>query len=457
MNLLKIRKLRMPLVLCLSGLFATGCSRPEDKSGGSNASEKSGETEMVDTWEYHRDDMLDLSAFGRWPALGGAYLNSFSSAEDLKATWEGAKPPFAWSVEIGSGYSVPVVGEDELYVFHRVGDEEFIDCRNLETGELRWQFGQPTAYECEVAYSNGPYSTPALDEERLYALGTESKLYCLRRSDGELVWIRYLQDEYEPEAGDFPVGSSPLVVGDKVFVNLGGTKGKSTVVAFDKLSGEPLWTALDDGRSYATPRYAKVAGVEHLLIFSDKYLSSLNPENGEVRWQVEFGVKKSPNRVNAVSPLVVGNKVIATAGPGRGAICLLLQPDGSQREVWQIPRNLDSQFNNIVSVNDLLFGFTSKWNRQAQFRCINLSDGEIRWEWPAELGRGSIAVADGKFYLLGEEGNFAVLDIDANEPQMLYRSTEPLLDGPTYSAPVIVGGQMILRNEKQLISIDLQP
>jgi len=457
MNSMRCCNFRWYSVLCGCLLWGQGCSSPDSSLKETPKTTQETGTKTVDSWKYHASDTLDLSGFGQWPAMGGPFLNSYSPAENLRTRWDGPKPEFQWAVDIGEGYSVPIVGIDELYVFHRIGDEEIIDCRDLATGEVRWKNEQPTQYKCEVAYSEGPYSTPAIDDERLYALGTESKLYCLSRDDGELVWIRDLQLEYEPEDGDFPVGSSPLVVGDKVYVNLGGTKGDSTVVAFDKLTGEPQWTALNDGRSYASPRYANVAGVEHLLIFSDKYLSSLNPENGEVRWQVEFGVKKSPNRVNAVSPLVVGNKVLATAGPGRGAICLLLLPDGGHRELWQIPRNLDSQFNNIVSVNDLLFGFTSKWNRQAQFRCINIRDGEIRWEWPAELGRGSIAVADGKFYLLGEEGNFAVLEINTNEPNVLYRSTEPLLEGPTYSAPVIVGQQMILRNEKQLVSIDLKP
>ena len=114
-----------------------------------------------------------------------------------------------------------------------------------------------------------------------------------------------------------------------------------------------------------------------------------------------------------------------------------------------------SQFNNFVAVNECVFGFTSKWNRQAQFRCLDIGTGEIRWEWPAEMGRGSIITADGHFYLWGEAGEFAVLSINTTQPNVVYRAKRPLLTGPTYSAPVIARKKLLLRNEKQLIAIDL--
>ncbi|WP_238757126.1 PQQ-binding-like beta-propeller repeat protein [Rubinisphaera margarita] len=434
----------------LSAFAAGGCGRPDVPSPAETSTQKNETPPAPVALDYHiRDEFEQRTDWGHWPNLTGPYFNSSSPAEALGA------PPLEssrkiWEVVVGTGYSTPVVGQEHIFVFHRQADEEIVDCRSLSNGKVRWQFRFPTAYECPVEYSNGPYSTPALDAECVYALGTEAKFYCLNRSDGELKWIRDLQLDYEPEAWDFPVGSSPLVIDGRVYLNLGGSKGDSCIVALDAESGDTIWTALNDGRSYATPRLVTIHDQKHLIVFTDRYIWSLDPEKGSVRWQVEFGVKKSPARVNAVSPLVVEDMIVVTAGPGGGVLCLQILPDGSQRELWTDRRALDSQFNNIVGVSDAVYGFTSKWNRQAQLRCLSIQSGEILWEYASDLMRGSMIAADGKLYLLGEDGHFGVVAINSSGPNVLLEPGEPVLKSPCYSAPVIAGTTLILRDEEKM-------
>ncbi len=444
---------------CLLGVLTIfGCSGTSDSESSrpdSTSNIPAKQTPVAEIDYHPRPEFVARNQIGYWPNLSGPNFNS-TSQETKLSTNNLTDENRIWTVEIGSGYSTPVVGRDHLYVFHRLGDEEIIESRELSNGSLQWQFGSPTAYECPVEYSNGPYSTPALDENSLYAIGTESKLYCINRADGELKWMRDLQQDYEPEAWDFPVGSSPLVINGKIYINLGGTKGKSTIVAVDAESSETLWTSMEDGRSYATPRYAVIHGTPHLIVLTDHYLASLNPDDGKVRWQVEFGVKKSPNRVNAVSPLIVEDKIIATAGPGGGVICLQVQPDGSYRQLWTDRRNLDSQFNNITCVSGSIYGFTSKWNRHALLRCLSLETGEIQWEWSSKLMRGSMIAADGKLFLLGEEGEFAVVELRSDQLKVLLEPDQPIVKGPSYSAPVIANGKLILRDESKLQAWDIR-
>lgn len=446
------------LILSLSLLSAVGCSgssAPESPDSGSPDTQIK-KPIPAENLDYHRrSEFAEREQIGYWPNLAGPEFNSTSPETNLSSKSLSDKNRL-WTIEIGSGYSTPVVGRDDLYVFHRLGDEEIVECRGLLKGSMKWQFRFPTVYECPVEYSDGPYSTPALDANYLYAIGTESKFYCINRADGELKWLRDLQQDYEPEAWDFPVGSSPLVIDGRVYLNLGGTKGHSAIVALDAESGKTIWTSMEDGRSYATPRYAIIHGIPHLIVLTDHYLASLNPEDGAVRWQVEFGVKKSPNRVNAVSPLIVDDKIIATAGPGGGVICLQIQPDGSYKQLWTDRRNLDSQFNNITCVSGSIYGFTSKWNRQALLRCLSLETGEIQWEWASKLMRGSMIAADGKLFLLGEEGEFAVVELRSDRVEVLLEPEEPVLKGPSYSAPVIANGNLILRDEHKLQVWDIQ-
>ncbi|MCA8988442.1 MAG: PQQ-like beta-propeller repeat protein, partial [Planctomycetaceae bacterium] len=428
---------------------------PKPQKEATKSSESGIPAETVAVNLHQSEEFRARETIGYWPNLSGVYFNSTSTETGLQAV-DPAQTPCDWSVEIGSGYSTPVLGLETTFVFYRQGDEEILDCRKLMNGELVWQFRSPTSYACPVEYSSGPYSTPALSEKYVYALGTEAKLYCIDRQMGELIWIRDLQADYAPEDWDFPVGSSPLVVEGTVYLNLGGTKGESTIVAIDAESSRTRWTSLSDGRSYASPRLVTISGIRHLITLTDRYLSSLDPDTGIIRWQEEFGVKKSPNRVNAVSPLIVDNQIIVTAGPGAGIACYTIAEDGTQKLAWSDPRHLDSQFSNITCLSDTIFGFTSKWNRQAELRRLSRQTGEIEWSWNSVLMRGSLAVADGKLFLLGEEGHFAILDISRSEPIVLVQPEQPVLKGPCYSSPVIGGGYLVLRNEEVMKAWNLR-
>ena len=104
--------------------------------------------------------------------------------------WPEAGPAVQWSRPVGLGYSVPVVLDGVLVLFYREGDEEVVEGANAETGQTRWAFRYPTAYRCPVNYSSGPYSTPVLDRDRVYAWGAEGKFHCLDLHQGTLLWSR---------------------------------------------------------------------------------------------------------------------------------------------------------------------------------------------------------------------------------------------------------------------------
>ena len=64
------------------------------------------------------------------------------------------------------------------------------------------------------------------------------------------------------EAGDFATieeiaGSSPIVVGNKLLVNVGGSRGGAGVVAFDVASGKTVWQAVEDAAIHEVPRLEK--------------------------------------------------------------------------------------------------------------------------------------------------------------------------------------------------------
>src|SRR4029453_15751723 len=132
-----------------------------------------------------------------WPNLFGPQHNSISTERGINPAWPEAGPPVVWRANIGEGYSSPVAEEDDVVVFHRPlndpsaaapadlqpgednhGPDEVITSFDATTGGLRWEFRHPTSFRCSTHYSSGPYSTPILSGEHVYACGTVGNFYC---------------------------------------------------------------------------------------------------------------------------------------------------------------------------------------------------------------------------------------------------------------------------------------
>lgn len=393
--------------------------------------------------------------FPGWPKLLGPSGHSTSSETDLRFDWPESGPPEIWRREIGTGYSAPVVTVAGLLILHREGDLERLDCLDPESGVRRWRCEYPTKYRCKVRYSSGPYSTPTIVGDRVYAQSAEGALRCLDLATGQVIWKRELSRQFEVPTAEWGVGHSPCVSAGRVFINLGGTPSAG-VIALAADTGKTIWTATDYRASYATPVAATIHGQEHLFVFNAAGCISLDPEDGRERWFVEFGIGSRTGSANAVTPLVSGDLLLLTAGPGPGALCLRILPDGNYEQVWRERRMLDSQFNNQMLLGGHVFGFTSKWEGESHLVCAELTTGRPCWRWNGDLGRGSGLAVDGRLILLGEEGTLAVLKATPDKPQVSWITATPILESPCYSAPALHRGLLYVRNERRVLCLSLR-
>ena len=76
-------------------------------------------------------------------------------------------------------------------------------------------------------------------------------MFCLRLSDGDVIWQKNVLEVYESPSGYFGAGSTPIVINDKLLVNVGGKD--AAVVALDLTTGAEIWRAFDDRASYSSP------------------------------------------------------------------------------------------------------------------------------------------------------------------------------------------------------------
>lgn len=409
------------------------------------------------------DSQNESTAIRGWPNLFGPTHDSVSSETNIRTQWPESGPPLKWRREIGTGYGSPICWEDRLVVLHRLGSEELVECFDAELGQPQWKHAWPTGFTSPTtdnisganAYSNGPYSTPIMDENRVYAWGAEGRLQCLDAATGQPLWHRSLNEEYQArhEGCLFPVAASPLLEADRLILNVGGKESGAGIVALDVQTGQTRWTATQDGAGYATPVAATLHGRRYVFVFTADALVSLDPADGRVWWRIPFRARNL-DVINATSPMVHGDLVFVS-GYQLGNLCVRVLPDGSYQELWRDKRrNLDSQYNNLLCLDGNVYGFSAL---DRSFRCLELATGNVRWKWLSDIGRGASLAAGGRILLLGERGHLGSIEIDPSEARPVCITSDSLLDGQDcFSSLALHRGLLYLRADKTLLCLDLR-
>jgi hypothetical protein len=384
-----------------------------------------------------------------WPQFLGPHRNGVSAETGLRGGWPRKGPAVLWERSVGEGYSSPVVADGRLILFHRVGAREVVEALDAGSGKGLWKFAYPTAYEDPFGKGNGPRATPAVAGDRVYTLGAAGVLTCLGVKDGKKVWQRALHKDYTVPPSFFGVGTSPLVEGGLVLVNVGAPG--AGIVAFDRDTGKERWRVTDDEASYASPVAATI-GVRHVLFFTRTGLVSVDPAAGTVRFRKRWRSRIHAS-VNAASPVVLGGRyVFLSACYGTGAVLLKVRKDGVD-EVWKGNDSLSCHFDTPVPVGPYLFGCDGRQEEGARLRCIAWKDGKVRWTKEG-FGCGSVVAAGGKLFGLSEAGELILADASGDRYKELARAA--VLRGPCRAGLALAGGRLYARDGTRLVCWDVR-
>ena len=189
--------------------------------------------------------------------------------------------------------------------------------------------------------------------DKVIVFGVQGTLACLSLRDGKPLWSRDTHREFQAGEGYFGAGSSPLVEGDKVIVNVGGAKASAGVVAFSLETGKPLWQVAREDACYSSPVAVTVGNTRHLIVETRLTTYSLDPENGNVRFRIPFG-QRGPT-VNGANPTVVGDHLFLTASYGIGAVYGQIH-DASFDTQWASNDLISTQYATCISDRGVLYG-----------------------------------------------------------------------------------------------------
>ena len=447
---------------------------------------------MPDTWRVVRCSILAAlvvawpapqAVFCRaedWPGFLGPRGNGTSAETRLLDRWPEGGPPVLWKKKVGEGYSAPSVIGDRLVFFHRVGDEEVVECLAPATGKTLWRFASPTQFADPYGYNGGPRCSPVLDERRCFTFGAEGTLTCVDLATGAMVWQRDTGREFDVPQAFFGVGSTPVLHGDRLFVMIGGHP-RSGVIALEAATGKTLWENIGPQdfpeppiriqqdrppvklASYSSPLIASIHGKEHLLCLMRPGLVSLDPETGQLRFSVWFR-SRLHDSVNAARPVVFGDRIFLSASYDTGAMLLDVARDGLSTTVaWQDAEAMQTHWSTAIEHRGHLYGFSGRNEPDSDMRCINAGDGSVAWRFPdadpgqpvadddgrIPFGRGSAILAEDRLIVMGERGTLALVAADTERFHEISRFQPEEFGHPCWTAPVLSQRRLFVTGARQ--------
>jgi outer membrane protein assembly factor BamB len=264
------------------------------------------------------------------------------------------------------------------------------------------------------AASNGSWirATPACDGQRLYVAGMRDVLACLDTESGRELWrVDFVQQLGTP-LPSFGFASSPLIVGDFVYVQAGGG-----FVKLDKMTGEIVWRTLDDGggmfgSAFSSPYLATVAGTPQLLVQTRTKLTGVDPELGTVLWEQEIPAFRG---MNILTPTVVGDTVFTSSYGGKSFLFGLDRTDGN----WRVNEEWVNRFQGYMSSPVVIDGYLYLHMKNQRFACIDLASGEDRWV-TKPYGKYWSMVANGdRILALDQRGELLLIRANPEEFELL--------------------------------------
>ena len=380
-----------------------------------------------------------LCAGSDWLQFRGTDNRSVSGEKNLPKRF-GDDQNVAWKVPLpGRGPSSPLVVAGRVMVTcssGAKGDRLHVLSFDAATGELQWERQLwATGHTLVHPFGAVAQNTPASNGRLIFAFYSSNDLACFDLN-GNLKWLRGLAYDYPTTRNDAGMGSSPLVLGDVVIVQL-ENQGESFVAGIDVASGETRWRLerQHDG-VWCSPTVlrGKTAEEDLVLLQTRGLLAGHDPRTGELVWEYEADCH------TIASCTTCGDVVYL---PGNGLHALEYDPTARRVKLLWYERRLRGN-NSSPVVHD---GRVYRVKSPAILLCADTADGRVLWQLRL---KGPIwatpVVSDGHLYAVNHEGLVQVVRL--GEKGELVGTSQ--IDPGVLASPAVGDGAIYFRSDAHL-------
>lgn len=378
---------------------------------------------------------------GEWPSFRGPNRDGKSPDTGLLKEWPEGGPKLLWKTDIlGEGFASVAVSGGQVYVTGNVGDQFTLFAFNLD-GSLNWKV--VVGPKANVSYP-ATRATPTVDGNRLYLLSSGGKVTCHDVKNGKVLWSRD-KDEFGGSPGGWGYAESVLIYGNLAIFKPGGAK---CVVALNKETGRDVWTSqgLNAGPEYSSCLVFDHDGMPILTTGTNQGIVFLNPKNGALLGKNGFS---AGNTANCPTPAYSDGHVFWANGYGKGGVCLKLGRAGALTEAWTT-HDMVCHHGGYVIHEGHIYG-----NHDDGWACLELATGKKTY-FEKAVGKGSVCWADGMLYLFSENHGQAALATCSPDGLQIKGKVKVDGDGPSWAHPVVIGGRLYLRYDKNLYCYDVK-
>lgn len=350
-----------------------------------------------------------------------------------------------WHVDLGDGYSGPIVGEDKVFTFESTKGKEIVRALDRATGREIWtNIWEGSMSVPFFAGRNGSWvrSTPAYDGQSLFVCGMRDVMACIDVRTGKDRWRVDFVERYKTPVPSFGFVCSPLVTADAVYVQAG-----SSFVRLNKSTGAEVWRTLADkggmnGSAFSSPAPATFGGREQLLVQTRKDLAGVDPTTGKVLWSKPIPAMQG---MNILTPIAFADGVF-TAAYGGSAGFFRVEGAGDSYKVdesWKL--SIQGYMSTPVVIN----GFVYLQRRDQKLSCIDLGTGHETWTALPKWGEYASLVTDGRNILaLAQTGELILVRHNPAIYEVLDR--RKISEQETWAHVAVCGREIYVREQRGL-------
>jgi outer membrane protein assembly factor BamB len=389
-----------------------------------------------------------------WPQFHGPARDNISKETGLLKEWPKGGPALAWKMTgVGDGHSSVAVANGKIFTAGRVGDSIVVFALNEADGKQVWKAeAGGLGRSQETQGGKGPRATPTVDGDMVYMVGPAGDVVGLSAADGKEVWHINLIKDFGGSVPQWGFSESATIDGDNLLCTPGGSKG--AVLAVNKKTGKEVWQSKEftDKAAYAPLVVADIGGVHQVVSYTQAHIAGISAKDGAVLW-----VGDRPGKTAVIpTPIVKDDYVYVTSGYQVGCDLFKVNASGGKFTVEKLYSNKDMQDHHggVIYLDGNIYGHSDSKG----WVCQEMITGKIKWS-DKGVGKGSIAYADGHFYLRseGKNGTIALIEASPDGYKEHGRFDQPdRSDKQAWPHPVIANGKLYIRDMETLLCYDIK-